>query len=371
MPYTNGFALYTTKSKCQGLFSPAGRSLIVNTIMPFMHAMGYLKTILLLAGLLPTLAPAQKVGGLALEMPPRPISYEQYQTVGQTGANWVALIPYGFSRNGQAKVIYDGTQKWWGESPAGVKGLASYARQMGQKILIKPHVWIGGQGWPGDFDLNTEAEWLEWENSYEAYIMQMAHLADSLQADMFCVGTEYRIAVVKREAFWRQLVGKVRQVYKGPVTYAANWDNYQKVTWWDALDYIGVDAYFPLAAGASPSVAAIAKAWQPVKQALKAFSQRYSKPVLFTEWGYVSRDYATEGHWVQKEGAQSNTYLQSKAYQAMFEVFWQEPWFAGGFAWKWYLRANLRQRAATVGFTPQGKAATQVLRKYYALKSTE
>ncbi len=48
------------------------------------------------------------------------------------------------------------------------------------------------------------------------------------------------------DARWRRLISEVRERYTGRLTYAANFDQYELVTFWDDLDVIGVNAYFPL-----------------------------------------------------------------------------------------------------------------------------
>ena len=48
------------------------------------------------------------------------------------------------------------------------------------------------------------------------------------------------------ESNWRRLIGRARSVYGGPVTYGANFDQFGEVGFWDALDALGVNAYFPL-----------------------------------------------------------------------------------------------------------------------------
>ena len=55
-----------------------------------------------------------------------------------------------------------------------------------------------------------------------------------------------------------------RAVYKGKLTYAANWDGeFEEVAFWDALDVIGVQAYFPLTEERVPSVTKLTQAWAP------------------------------------------------------------------------------------------------------------
>lgn len=93
--------------------------------------------------------------------------------------------------------------------------------------MLKPQVYIGG-GWIGDMDFDTEEKWKEWEKNYRDYIMDFVDVAAKHNVELFCVGTEYSIAVVKREKFWRELIKEIRKSYKGQLTYSANWDSYEK-----------------------------------------------------------------------------------------------------------------------------------------------
>ena len=61
--------------------------------------------------------------------------------------------------------------------------------------------------------------------------------------DLFAVGTELKAFAKKRPEFWKQLIQKVRTVYSGPLTYAANWDEYHEISFWQDLDYIGCLLY--------------------------------------------------------------------------------------------------------------------------------
>gem|GEM_PF-5834031 len=49
--------------------------------------------------------------------------------------------------------------------------------------------------------------------------------------DLLCIGCEFN-ANDGDEDNWRRIVTGVRERYFGPITYAANHDNYQNVKWW-------------------------------------------------------------------------------------------------------------------------------------------
>ena len=73
----------------------------------------------------------------------------------------------------------------------------------------------------------------------------MARLAEAHHAAIFCVGLEFTHAQ-KFADRWLKIIAAVRAVYYGKLTYGANWNEYDTVKFWDALDYLGVLAYFPL-----------------------------------------------------------------------------------------------------------------------------
>lgn len=307
-----------------------------------------------------------KILGASLEMPPNRIGPQPIEHLKSVNAEWVAMIPYGFTPNGTSEVRFGYPGQWWGESEVGTLMCIRMAKNAGLKVMLKPHVWVQGQGWPGKFEPKSERAWKAWENTYREYILAFARLADSSDVDLFCVGTEYRIAIDKRPDFWKKLIKEVKEVYSGPVTYAANWDNFQKVTFWEELDYIGVDAYFPLLDDPLPAVEDIKKKWKPVEDELGALSKKTDRPILFTEYGYMSVEYTNSGHWKHGDTVKVSMQAQANAYRGLFESIWQQDWMAGGFFWKWHLNGY-----KTAGgpknrrYTPQNKLAAEVIKEWY------
>ena len=109
-------------------------------------------------------------------------------------------------------------------------------------------------------------------------------------------------------------------------------------------------------------------AWAPHFKAIKKFHERYQKPVVFTEYGYMSVDGAAWEHWELEANERTlpqNTTAQSNAYEALFRKFWSQDWFAGGFLWKWYHYHDSVGQHHPNGFTPQNKPVEEVIHKYY------
>lgn len=309
------------------------------------------------------------INGVSFVAPSRELTNDPFPPLKMINANWIAVMPYAFVNEEIAEVIFDHGKQWWGEQSTGVIGTIVLAKEQHFNIMLKPHVWVRGQGWTGDFQLDNEVDWEKWESSYTSYILNHARIADSLDVEAFCIGLEFRNVVRERPQFWVGLIEEVRAVYHGQITYAANWDNYQNVTFWQDLDFIGIDAYFPVSQNETPSVREMKKSWQKEKEQLMAFSEKYGKPIVFTEYGYRSIDKTAGNQWElvhhrRYEGL-PNFEAQENAYKALFESFWEEPWFYGGFLWKWYPYDQDKIDPDNSDYTPQKKPVEKVIKEWY------
>ena len=311
----------------------------------------------------------ERIRGVSLSAPRREMAPDALRPAAGTGANWVAVVPYAFVDPADPRVAFDRERQFWGETADGVAKTIEYARASGLAVLLKPHLWVRGQGWPGEFKPRTDEEWTTFLDGYRDYILRFAEVADSMNVEMMSVGTEVDPVALARPDYWRALIAEVRGIYGGRLTYAANWDKYRQIEFWDALDLVGVDAYFPLADDPTPSVETLIRAWEPWSEELRGVAEATGKQILFAEYGYRSVDGAAGRQWELPEGRRarglpSNGAAQAAAYEALFRVWWNRPWFAGGFAWKWYAGMPSDEWIAT-DYSPQGKTAETVMASWY------
>lgn len=313
-----------------------------------------------------------RLKGVNLVAPPRQPDSTALAPVRAMRGEWVAIVPYGFCRKGDPHFFFSENRppekrnfgQWWGETSAGVAGTVRMARMQGLKTMLKPHVWMQG-GSHLDLEFTTESDWQTFEHDYARYVLHFARLADSLQVDLYCITTELDRFAIARPAFWEKLIGQVKQVYKGKLTYAANWDRYERIPFWNQLDYIGVDAYFPLSDDREPSVNTLAQGWKPHLRSLQKTSDRWQKPILFTEFGYRACDHTARRPWESETDCTPNAAAQANAYTALTKTVWPQPWFAGGFVWKWFMDDDVRHRERDQ-YSPQGRPAEQVLQQQWS-----
>lgn len=316
----------------------------------------------------PALA-GEKMNGLSFVAPVNPVKAQCFEPVAAANANWVTLIPYGYGRGGDPKLNWNIGWQWWGERAEGLTACIKMAHSKGLKVMVKPQIWISHGSYTGDLKWNSDKEWQVFENSFEQFILEFAKIAEQEKAESFCIGTEWREFVKSRPDFWKQLIPKVRKVFSGTLTYAANWDAYDSFPHWSMLDFIGVDAYFPLSNSQTPTVQEFMDGWKPHFKNIESLAQKTGKPVVFTEYGYRNMDNNGSQPWDSGKGNAVNMQAQSNAYEAIFKTFWHHKWFKGGFLWKWY---DYHAKAGGNGnnkFTPQNKPAEKILTEWYGKAS--
>jgi hypothetical protein len=249
------------------------------------------------------------------------------------GVNWVSIHPYG-------RIGRDGSVRYRGRDElAYLDHAARYTRDAGVSLFWIPHLaYWGSYEWRGDIQYGDDEEaWHRFFEQYQSFIVAQARMAAENGAALFSLGVELD-ATTHREAPWRRIIAAVREVYPGPITYAANWDSLERVPFWDAVDLIGVQAYFPLASASiqDPDRKALLAGWEGPLAQVRELSRRFGKPVVFTEIGYTRSPQAAALPW---DNATTDTpetrELRRRLMEVALERLSREGWLAGMFWWKW------------------------------------
>ncbi|MCG2419245.1 glycoside hydrolase [Aequorivita sp. F47161] len=309
-----------------------------------------------------------KINGVSLVASRDTLFQQNVEPLNELGANYVAIMPFGFIKNlGHPEIFYNQPRQWFGES---VQGVAQYVKLLHENeinIMLKPQIWVSRGEFTGLVEMASEEEWLQLEETYRNFIMDFANVAEAENVAIFCIGTELEKFIEHRPEYWRTLINEVKNVYKGKLTYAANWDEYKRVPFWDALDFIGVDAYFPVSESKTPTIDEVKMGWERWKTELKAISEKENKKILFAEYGYRSVDFSGKEPWKSdREMNAINLEAQSNSLDGLYQTLWNEEWFAGGFLWKWFIVHERAGGEVDTQFSPQNKPAQTVIAKYYS-----
>lgn len=267
----------------------------------------------------------------------------------QNGVNAVALVPYGFVRKGAPEINF-GRGGW--ERAELLEEIAALAHKRGIKVMLKPQLWGRGT-YPGDIHFDRPEDRAKWFEQYMPFLEYYARLAAKMHADIFCVGVEF-VQMSRYEAQWRKLIARARQLYRGPLVYGATQGpEFEGIKFWDALDYIGLNNYYPLPDDLSTDA---------VVSKVEQVQRRYHRPVIFPEAGFASLKSPHREPWdeTRRELSLSD---QAHCYEALLRAFYKKPWFQGVYWWK----------VGTNGFggpddgshTPWGKPAMDVVARWY------
>lgn len=239
------------------------------------------------------------------------------------------------------------------------------AKANGLRVTLKPHVNVKDGTWRGAI---APANPTDWFASYRSMLSGYARIAQQERVEQLVIGTE--LAGVSPDLDrWRSLILDVRLSYTGALTYAALPFEYQRIAFWDALDSIGVNAWWrhDVAPGlpAAQALVEMKESWQGIVAELEAFSIRKTKPVVLTEAGFTDHlaTLSDPSYWDHPRTSDRAAELaqQEVGYESLFRAFAGKPWLLGIHWWAW------RETNATLDYdyTPQDKPAEAVVEKWW------
>ncbi|MDR1688534.1 MAG: glycosyl hydrolase family 53 [Clostridiales bacterium] len=289
----------------------------------------------------------------------------------ETGVNWVCLavavaqktfysteITFDFKRTPKDKEITETIKR---------------AKCLGKKVCLKPilncmdGMWRAYINFPDADMMGNDRYWDEWFESYTAFLLHYAQIAQDTQCEMFCVGCEMS-GTERKEAKWREVIKSVREVYTGKLTYNTNHGNESRINWFDTVDYIGTSAYYPVASVPGASKEEMINNWKKIAPKIEEVSRRFNKPVIFVEIGCRSAKGCAMMPWdfTHKEFPYDED-EQANFYDSCMEVFSEKEWFSGFFWWDWSTKIYETKEEAqnNTGFNIHLKKAEEVIKKWY------
>ena len=304
-------------------------------------------------------------------------SNSNFRVLVRNNVEWVTLVPWGFQNDYDSPTVThtnsEGERR--AEYNAHWRKQIEMARARGFKVFFKPHIWIMSPSdgkWRSHIFPPDDESWEQWKSTYRDFILRYAKVAEQGKAELFCIGVEFSRLAVEKPDFWRELTQEVRDIFSGKITYAANWyQEYEQVTFWDELDYIGIQAYQPLAKNDHPTVEQISKGWSQYLPTMEAVYKKWNRKILFTEMGYKSTAGSAIKPWEWIEDSTANqdyipsSETQANCYEAFFNTIWKKEWFAGVHIWSFrsdYVDGN-DDGYQNMDFTPLGKPAEKIIAK--------
>jgi len=280
------------------------------------------------------------------------------------GSNAMAIVPYTGISDTSTPTPLHFSDHAGGENDDAVVHAVATARDMGMYTLLKPQIYVGGS-WPGGIEMPTDEQWDQFFDYYYRWIRHYAFLAEIHDMDALCIGVEFTKATIGHPDAWREMIRKTRRLYRGQLTYAANWgEEFENIEFWDDLDFIGLNCYYPLSKEDHPTDEAMSERFDMVKAKIENVYERFEKPIVFTEIGFRSIDAPWKNPHAEADGS-INEEMQARCYEIIFKGIENEPWCQGILWWKFpsYLEYRGENNNA---FTPNNKLAEETVRKWFS-----
>ena len=294
-------------------------------------------------------------------------SDESLALITQTNTEWIAICLSWVQSNLTSHDIHPDPIRT--PSTNSVEYAIKKAHSLGLKVMLKPMVDTLEeeriQGYPTVWrgEIQPSDKWFE---SYSYFINSFAAIAEQNGVELLCIGCELKATTGEKEK-WETIISEVKEHYSGSITYAADWTNYQNIEWWDSLDYIGIDAYFPLTLlDYNPPFTELLNVWTNHANDIEEWISSIEIPLIFTEIGYRSGDgtgMAPSNYWSEMA---IDLEEQRDCYEAAFQALWNRSWFYGFYWWTWIFDPT-KGGINDSSHTPQNKPAQEVLTKWYSL----
>ncbi len=313
-------------------------------------------------GAVPPPAGDLPMAGVVLALHSRDEGYDysrELDEIRALGARWVGLVVA--ARVASVDAVRVPRRRPRAPSLARVALTMRAARERGLAVFLMPIVLIedpGPDDWRGALRPRDREAW--WR-SYDAWLADFADLARECGAGALVIGSELS-SLERDEAAWRRVAANARLRFGGRLSYSANWDHFEAVRFWDALDLAGCSAYFELAAGEAPTASELEAGWRRAARELEELARRSGRPVVLTELGLPSRVGGAETPWDYTGRAPVDLLVQARAFRAFRAVVLGEgrrgPPLAGVFLYEWWGRGG----PDDPGYTARGKPAEEVWR---------
>ncbi len=224
---------------------------------------------------------------------------------------------------------------------------------------------------PGRFSTSMA----QWFAGMRARTKHYAKIATKAGCEMYGLDSELdRFVNYNRE--WREVVETARSVYAGPVTSCHTHmvdflgELKREDHWFRDLDVLGTSFYHASAKEHGTDVESRVAFLQPKVELYRQMATALGKPIMFGEMGCTSSHAGgtKPSGWSGDGGYEPAE--QADHLEAVLKCFWDEPWWAGFYWWKWD-EQNDRAQFKTdpkgdKGFTVYGKPAAEVMKSWFA-----
>lgn len=279
------------------------------------------------------------------------------------GVNAISVTPFGYSRTDTSTQIGFVLDEMWDETVSSLFKVAGDAHQRGMLVMMKPHLWLGNGRWCGEIRVPDDGLH-QWELAYSRFITYHALIAQLTGMSSVCVGVELPNLTTQTD-MWRRIIRRARVAYDGHLTFGGNWNlEYEQILFWDDLDFIGVQQYYPLADRPDIAEDQVKGRVRELADRFTALGEKWNRPVVFTEIGFPSIQNALMSPHLEDFEQPVSEEVQAVGYRLWIEEMESRRFFNGFFWWKYESDENSRRRSSK-SFSFKNKQAERIVKGHY------
>jgi hypothetical protein len=278
--------------------------------------------------------------------------------------NTVAVIPYSGYQDVTKPSWLEFSDGAGAENDESIVHSLWSAQQAGLQTMLKPQVWPWNS-WTGEIAMQSEEDWAIFFDRYFRWIRHYAIMGEMYGADVLCVGVEFSKATLQRPDDWRRMIQRLRPIFSGKITYAANWgDEFEQCKFWDAVDYIGINCYYPLTKKDKPNQKDLDRGFSEILDKVEFAATKANKEVLFTEIGFRSVARTWQNPHAEADDRVTDFEAQEMCYKSMIRGLSARPWCKGVYLWKWPAYMD-DAKYDLHGFTPLGRPSEKLVEEWF------
>ena len=273
-----------------------------------------------------------------------------------------------------------------------VEFIINTAHSLGMTVMLKPHVETldNMETMLGRADLRPSGNrWNELFASYQDYMNHYAAMCEDLGVEILCLGCEMESmthSAPSADQRLRWMIAEVREIYSGELTYSCAiagsnenpWSSPNRVTFWDALDYIGFEFYRGLTNTRTPSLEQLRAGVREVfDDYVEPLALEFDRPVLIPEINFMHCDgtnmapyapFTPPGtHVDYQEHADCHRAVMSVIADIVEEKDYFEGiyWWSGELVYPWVDLTPDTESEECIGTEIWGTPAEEVIREYW------
>jgi len=245
---------------------------------------------------------------------------------------------------------------------ADLEAIIDMAHSFGFHVMLRPIIdesqLMKTGHWRGDIQPEDPQIWFQ---NYRDILISYASLARSKQIEIFNIGTELSSLQSQYRKEWESMIREIRNIYKGDLMYSFNWNTIHdipNIEFVHMIDYVGIDAYFPLDVPNDASVEELESAWGKWVEEVKNVG--IDKKIIITEAGIVPVEGAYRTPYVWEYNNQPySPKTQENYYIATFNSW--KPSIQGIYWWV----VSLEEDNIDINYSPFGLPTEEVIKKQF------